>query len=121
MAGNDPRAIAVGKSVGRFVAGVAQLPARLPEHTRRAMLGEMLLDGLPRGLWNMQQKVNGIRVAATRLLWHLYVARRGTAREPTIRSSCSAILSGTGRCPPARRDQAATSSASGTRATRWAC
>jgi hypothetical protein len=117
MAGNDAGAIAVGKSVGPFAAGMAQLAARLPEYPWRTMLGEMLLDGLPGGLWKMQQKVDGIRLAATRLLRRLYATRRGAARE-LIWSPRFAILPGAGRRAAARRDQALTSSASGTRVTR---
>ena len=51
------------------------------------MPGKMLLDGLPSGLWNMQQKVDWFRVAATRLLRHLYVTRGDTARKLIIPAS----------------------------------
>ena len=66
----------VGQVVGTRAAPESPPGIGFPEHSGRAMFGKMQLHRLPGSLWNMQQKVNGIHVAANRLIWQFHLAEK---------------------------------------------
>src|SRR5271155_711204 len=104
MPGNYASTGGIGEIVGTDAPSKPHLIFTLPEHARCAMVGKVQLNGLTRGLRNMEKEINGSRLAGIRPGRHLGLSKK--AGLPGVRQS---------------QDQAVTDSPSGTRVTLWAC
>ena len=58
VAGDNPRPVKIREILRGRRPSEPQPALRLPERAGRAMLGQMHLNGLARGFWDMQQEVN---------------------------------------------------------------